>query len=62
MSNAKKKAYELYDLLETKEGQKDLYTLVRQRYKSGKDVQQVKVIKDRDGNANGKYHVFKQHF
>ena len=51
MAKAKHKAYEeLYDRLDTKEGEKDLYRLVRQRNQAGKDVQQVRLIKDRDGN------------
>ena len=51
MAKAKHKAYEdLYDRLDTKEGEKDLYRLARQRNQAGKDVQQVRLIKDRDGN------------
>ncbi|KAK3516282.1 hypothetical protein QTP70_008650 [Hemibagrus guttatus] len=50
VSKAKQKAYdELYNRLDTREGQKDLYRLIRQRDRDGKDVQQVRVIKDRDG-------------
>ncbi|KAK3531580.1 hypothetical protein QTP70_024965 [Hemibagrus guttatus] len=37
--------------LDTREGQKDLYRLARQRDRDGKDVQQVRVIKDRDGRV-----------
>ncbi|KAG2465922.1 CFDP2 protein, partial [Polypterus senegalus] len=49
---AKEKAYdELYERLDTKEGEKDLYQLARQRDRAGKDVQQVRVIKDKDGNV-----------
>ncbi|KAK3525112.1 hypothetical protein QTP86_016485, partial [Hemibagrus guttatus] len=52
VSKAKQKAYdELYTRLDTKEGQKDLYRLARQRDRDGKDVQQVRVIKDRDGRV-----------
>ncbi|KAK3533658.1 hypothetical protein QTP70_024032 [Hemibagrus guttatus] len=52
VSKAKQKAYdELYTRLETREGQKDLYRLARQRDRDGKDVQQVRVIKDRDGRV-----------
>ncbi|KAK3545833.1 hypothetical protein QTP70_015511, partial [Hemibagrus guttatus] len=52
VSKAKQKAYdELYTRLDTREGQKDLYRLARQRDRDGKDVQQVKVIKDRDGRV-----------
>ncbi|MCJ8736395.1 hypothetical protein PDJAM_G00258030 [Pangasius djambal] len=48
-SNAKQEAYdELYTRLDTREGQKDLYRLARQRDRDGKDVKQVRVIKDRD--------------
>ncbi|KAK3508721.1 hypothetical protein QTP70_004263 [Hemibagrus guttatus] len=50
VSKAKQKAYdELYTRLDTREGEKDLYRLTRQRDQDGKDVQQVRVIKDRDG-------------
>ncbi|KAK3505891.1 hypothetical protein QTP70_019450 [Hemibagrus guttatus] len=50
VSKAKQKAYdELYTRLDTREGEKDLYRLGRQRDRDGKDVQQVRVIKDRDG-------------
>ncbi|KAK3558847.1 hypothetical protein QTP86_028719, partial [Hemibagrus guttatus] len=53
VSKAKQKAYdELYTRLDTREGQKDLYRLVRQRDGDGKDVQQVRVIKDRDGGVH----------
>ncbi|KAK3538839.1 hypothetical protein QTP86_015964 [Hemibagrus guttatus] len=52
VSKAKQKAYdELYTRLDTREGQKDLYGLARQRDRDGKDVQQVRVIKDRDGRV-----------
>ncbi|KAK3556387.1 hypothetical protein QTP70_007995 [Hemibagrus guttatus] len=52
VSKAKQKAYdELYTRLDTREGEKDLYRLARQRDRDGKDVQQVRVIKDRDGRA-----------
>ncbi|KAK3507209.1 hypothetical protein QTP70_010211 [Hemibagrus guttatus] len=52
VSKAKQKAYdELYTRLDTREGQKDLYRLIRQRDRDGKDVQQVRVIKDRDGRV-----------
>ncbi|KAK3510026.1 hypothetical protein QTP70_026005 [Hemibagrus guttatus] len=49
VSKAKQKAYdELYTRLDTREGEKDLYRLARQRDRDGKDVQQVRVIKERD--------------
>ncbi|KAK3513905.1 hypothetical protein QTP70_032851 [Hemibagrus guttatus] len=52
VSKAKQKAYdELYTRLDTREGEKDLYRLARQRDRDGKDVQQVGVIKDRDGRV-----------
>ncbi|KAK3556562.1 hypothetical protein QTP70_009536 [Hemibagrus guttatus] len=52
LTRAKQKAYdELYTRLDTREGQKDLYRLARQRDRDGKDVQQVRVIKDRDGRV-----------
>ncbi|KAK3550692.1 hypothetical protein QTP70_002392 [Hemibagrus guttatus] len=52
VSKAKQKAYEeLYTRLDTREGEKDLYRLARQRDRDGKDVQQVRVIKVRDGRV-----------
>ncbi|KAK3518389.1 hypothetical protein QTP86_018463 [Hemibagrus guttatus] len=52
VSKAKQKAYdELYTRSDTREGEKDLYRLARQRDRDGKDVQQVRVIKDRDGRV-----------
>ncbi|KAK3508193.1 hypothetical protein QTP70_017067 [Hemibagrus guttatus] len=52
VSKAKQKAYEeLYTRLDTREGEKDLYRLARQRDREGKDVQKVRVIKDRDGRV-----------
>ncbi|KAK3550446.1 hypothetical protein QTP86_025724, partial [Hemibagrus guttatus] len=52
VSKAKQKAYdELYTRLDSREGEKDLYRLARQRDGDGKDVQQVRVIKDRDGRV-----------
>ncbi|KAK3506979.1 hypothetical protein QTP70_033856 [Hemibagrus guttatus] len=52
VSKAKQKAYdELYTRFDTREGEKDLYRLARQRDQDGKDVQQVRVIKDRDGRV-----------
>ncbi|KAK3536438.1 hypothetical protein QTP86_009951 [Hemibagrus guttatus] len=52
VSKAKLKAYdELYTRLDTREGEKDLYRLARHRDRDGKDVQQVRVIKDRDGRV-----------
>ncbi|KAK3506799.1 hypothetical protein QTP70_028368, partial [Hemibagrus guttatus] len=52
VSKAKQKAYnELYTRLDTREEEKDLYRLARQRDRDGKDVQQVRVIKDRNGRV-----------
>ncbi|KAK3516533.1 hypothetical protein QTP70_021738 [Hemibagrus guttatus] len=52
VSKAKQKAYdELYTRLDTREGEKDLYRLARQRDRDGKDAQQVRVIMDRDGRV-----------
>ena len=59
MSKAKKAvamakgcAYDdLYARLETKEGEKELYRLDRQRDRAGKDVQHVRVIKDKNGDV-----------
>lgn len=44
---AKEKAFDkLYEKLNIKEGENDLYGLARQRGRAGKDVLQVRVIKD----------------
>ncbi|KAI5101449.1 hypothetical protein C0J45_8652 [Silurus meridionalis] len=52
LAKAKEKAYEeLYERLNTKGGEKDLYRLARQRDRAGKDVLQVRAIKDGDGNV-----------
>ena len=52
VAKAKGKAFdELYEKLDTKEGEKDLYRLARQRDRAGKDVQQVRVLKDSHGNV-----------
>ena len=49
---AKGRAYDdLFARLETKEGEKELYRLVRQRDRAGKDVQHVRVLKDENGNV-----------
>ena len=49
---AKGRAYDdLYARLETKEGEKELYRLARQRDRVGKDVQHMRVIKDENGNV-----------
>ena len=52
VAKAKSKAYdELYEGLDTKEGEKTLYRLARQRHQAGKDVHQVRMMKDKDGNV-----------
>ena len=52
VAKVKGKAFdELYEKLDTKEGEKDLYRLTRQRDRAGKDVQQVRVLKDSYGNV-----------
>ena len=49
---AKGRAYDnFYARLETKEGEKELYRLARQRDRAGKDVYHVRVIKDENGNV-----------
>ena len=49
---AKGRVYDdLYARLETKEGEKELYRLARQRNRAGKDVQHLRVIKDENGNV-----------
>ena len=49
---AKGRAYDnLYARLETKEGEKELYRLARQGDRAGKDVQHVRVIKDKNSNV-----------
>lgn len=50
--NGKSKAYtELYVRLDTKEREKELYWLAGQRDRAGKDVEWVRVIKDKDGKV-----------
>ncbi|XP_065658149.1 uncharacterized protein LOC136082660 [Hydra vulgaris] len=52
VAKAKGKSYSnLYEKLNTKEGEKDLYRLARQRNSDGHDVQQVRMIKDKNGNV-----------
>ena len=49
---AKGCAYDnLYARLKTKEGEKELYRLARQRDRAGKDVQHVRIIKDENSNV-----------
>ena len=47
----KQKYDDLYARLETKEGEKELYRLSRQRERAGKYIQHVRVIKDEKGNV-----------
>ena len=52
VAKAKCKVYdELYEGLDTKEGEKTLYRLARQSHHAGKDVLQVRMMKDKDGNV-----------
>ena len=49
---AKRRVYDdLHARLETKEGEKKLYRLARQRDRAGKDVQNMRVINDENGNV-----------
>ena len=49
---AKGHAYDdLYARLKTKEGEKELYRLTRQRDRAGRNVQHVRVLKDENGNV-----------
>ena len=49
---AKGRVYDdLYLRLKTKEGEKELYRLARQRDRAGKDIQHVGVIKNKNGNV-----------
>ena len=51
VATAKGRAYDtFYARLETK-GEKELYGLARQRDRTGKDVQHMRVIKDKNGNV-----------
>ena len=50
VTKAKNKAYyALYEGLDTKEWEKTLYRLERQRHQAGKNEQQVRMMKDKDG-------------
>ena len=52
VAKAKNNAYdELYKELDSKEGERTLYRLARQRHQAGKDVQQVRMMKDKDGKV-----------
>ena len=45
---------DLYARLETKEGEKELYRLAKQRDRAGKDILHVRVIKD-ENDSDGKF-------
>ena len=50
VAKAKEEAYsDLYHKLNTKEGEKDLYRIAKQKDKASKDIQHVRLIKDADG-------------
>ena len=52
VAKAKDNAYdELYQELDSKEGERTLYRLARQSHQAGKDVQQVRMMKDKDGKV-----------
>ena len=52
VTKAKNNAYdELYEELDSKEGERTLYRLARQIHQAGKDVQQVRTMKDKDGKV-----------
>ena len=52
VAKAKNKAYyELYEELDTKEGGNILYRLARQRHQTGKDLKQVRMMKDKYGKV-----------
>ena len=53
VAKAKSNAYdELYDELDTKEGEHTLYRLARHIHQAGKDVQQVRMMKDKKWKRN----------
>ena len=52
VAKAREEAYRaLYEHLDTKQGEKDVYKLAKQKDKESKDVQQVRNIKDEDGRV-----------
>ena len=52
VAKAKNNVYdELYQELDSKEGERTLYRLARQRHQAGNDVQQVRMMKDKDGKV-----------
>ena len=61
VAKARNKAYEeLYEKLETKEGENDVFKIAKQRNRQSKDVQQVKVIKSKTGEILMKEEKVKQ--
>ena len=52
MAKARNKAYEeLYEKLETKKGENEVFKIAKQRNRQNKDVQQVRVIKSKIGEV-----------
>ena len=55
MAKARNKAYEeLYKNLETKKRENELYKIAKQKNRQSKDVQQVRIIKSKTGEADGR--------
>ena len=55
VAKARNKAYEeLHKKLETKEGENELFKIAKQRNTQSRDVQQVRVIKVKLGDADGR--------
>ena len=55
VAKARNKAYEeLYEKLETKEGENELFKIAKQRNRQNKVVQQVRVIKNKTGDTDGR--------
>ena len=52
VKKVKNSAYdELYEGLDTKEGENTMFRLARQRRQAGKDIQQVRMMKDKYGKV-----------
>ena len=52
VAKARNKAYlELYEKLETKEGENEVFKIAKQRNRQSNDVQQVRVIKSKTGRC-----------
>ena len=61
VAKAKSEAYQtLYERLETKEGQKDVYRIAKQRKKESEDIQHIKMIKDENGKILAKENEIKE--